>query len=231
MLPTNLYQTALELGSSRQMLGCCYNHDGIQICTASEVGRRPSPVGKKNGVYLWMRRRPVLLGSKVIESVGEIKPRYILFVGRWKEPIYSPLILFFPGTLIRSVNFKTWDIEVLEMEKQIDLLPKTKRSSNIQHMPLILSQCHSALSEVVWDEVLCIFVVKLMSQTGHVRILQPVASTYRQRRVDTGGFIGLPETCQPKPPHFLMYNSFRARWAKIVKFGENTPIFHVIYTI
>ena len=26
------------MGSSRQMLGCCYNHDGIQICTASEVG-------------------------------------------------------------------------------------------------------------------------------------------------------------------------------------------------
>lgn len=55
-------------------------------------------------------------------------------------------------------------------------------------MPLILSQCHSALSEVVWDEVRSgsIFVVKLMSQTGDVRILQAVASTYRQCRVDTG---------------------------------------------
>lgn len=55
-------------------------------------------------------------------------------------------------------------------------------------MPLILSQCHSALSEVVWEEVLCIFVVKLMSQTGDVRILQAVASTYRQCGVDTGVF-------------------------------------------
>lgn len=167
------------------MLGCCYNHDGIQICTASEVGRRPSPVGKKIGVYLWMRRRTVLLGSKVIESVGEIKPRYIL--GRWKKSRFTHLWSFlFLGHWYVGLTSKPGTLKFSIWKNRLISYQRLKEAVISNTCPLIFSQCHSALSEVVWDEVLCIFVVKLMSQTGHVRIQQPVALTYRQCRVDTG---------------------------------------------